>query len=206
MSIIGSFANKVFKVSSNHLYTFDEFTMNSELKIDEQEVDGSKPSTYIKGPGLDKVSLNISLIKQKNIDVRSEIDEWKKIKDSKVPYHLIIGNRNLATYKFLLTNVDVSETKIGVSGDYLKAKVQLQFSEYVRAGKKEENTTTSSSSNNTTKSSTKSTSKKSTAGTTKSSKKSKKRKNKNASKSKSKNKTSKSDNSKIEALEKELYG
>ncbi|WP_195940963.1 phage tail protein [Romboutsia sp. 1001713B170131_170501_G6] len=206
MSIIGSFANKVFKVSSNHLYTFDEFTMNSELKIDEQEVDGSKPSTYIKGPGLDKVSLNVSLIKQKNIDVRNEIDEWKKIKDSKIPYHLIIGNRNLATYKFLLTNVDVSETKIGVSGEYLKAKVQLQFSEYVRAGKKEENTTTSSSSNDTTKSSTKSTSKKSTAGTTKSSKKSKKRKNKNASKSKSKNKTSKSDNSKIEALEKELYG
>lgn len=206
MSIIGSFANKVFKVSSNHLYTFDEFTMNSELKIDEQEVDGSKPSTYIKGPGLDKVSLNISLIKQKNIDVRNEIDEWKKIKDSKIPYHLIIGNRNLATYKFLLTNVDVSETKIGVYGEYLKAKVQLQFSEYVRAGKKEENTTISSSSDNTTKSSTKSPSKKSTAGTTKSSKKSKKRKNKNASKSKSKNKTSKSDNSKVEALEKELYG
>ena len=206
MSIIGSFANKVFKVSFNHLYTFDELTMNSELKIDEQEVDGNKPSTYIKGPGLDKVSLNVSLIKQKNIDVRNEIDEWKKIKDSKVPYHLIVGNRNLATYKFLLTNVDVSETKIGVSGEYLKAKVQLQFSEYVRAGKKEESTTTSSSSGNSTKNSTNSTSKKSTAGTTKSSKKSKKRKNKNASKSKSKNKTSKSDNSKIEALEKELYG
>lgn len=206
MSIIGSFANKVFKVSSNHLYTFDEFTMNSELKIDEQEVDGNKPSTYIKGPGLDKVSLNVSLIKQKNINVRNEIDEWKKIKDSKVPYHLIIGNRNLATYKFLLTNVDVSEIKIGIAGEYLKAKVQLQFSEYVRAGKKEESTTTATSSGSSTKNSTKSTSKKSTAGTTKSSKKSKKRKNKNASKSKSKNKTSKSDNSKIEALEKELYG
>ena len=62
MSIIGSFANKVFKVSSNHLYTFDEFTMSGELKVDEQEVDNSKPSSYIKGPGLDKVSLNILLI------------------------------------------------------------------------------------------------------------------------------------------------
>ena len=68
MSTIGSFANKVFKVSSNHLYTFDEFTMNGELKVDEQEVDGSKPSSYIKGSGLDKVSLNILLIKQKNIN------------------------------------------------------------------------------------------------------------------------------------------
>lgn len=123
MSTIGSFANKVFKVSSNHLYTFDEFTMNGELKVDEQEVDGSKPSSYIKGSGLDKVSLNILLIKQKNINVRSEINEWFKIMNSKIPHHLIIGNKNISSYKFLLTNIETSDTKIGPDGEFLKSNL-----------------------------------------------------------------------------------
>lgn len=206
MSTIGSFANKVFKVSSNYLYTFDEFTMNGELKIDEQEVDGNKPSTYIKGSGLDKVSFNLMLIKQKSIDVRAEIKDWFKIRDDKTPHNLIIGNSNLSSYKFLLTNVDVSDVKIGAGGKFLKAKVQLQFSEYVRAGKKDDKSSESpgkSTSNKSTSSS--STKSKSNAGTSKSSKSTKKRKNSNASKSKSTSSSSKS-NSKLDALEKELYG
>lgn len=196
MSTIGSFANKVFKVSSNYLYTFDEFTMNGELKIDDQEVDGSKPSTYIKGSGLDKVSFNLMLIKQKSIDVRTEIKDWFKIKDDKTPHNLIIGNSNLSSYKFLLTNVDVSDVKIGAGGEFLKAKVQLQFSEYVRAGKKDDKSSESPGKSTSNKS-------KSNAGTSKSSKSTKKRKNSNASKSTS---SSSKSNSKLDALEKELYG
>lgn len=201
MSIIGSFANKVFKVSSNHLYTFDEFTMSGELKVDEQEVDNSKPSSYIKGPGLDKVSLNILLIKQKNVNVRNEIQDWFKIRDAKTPHHLIIGNKNLSTDKFLLTSVNTSDTKIGPGGEFLKSTLQLQFSEYVRAGKKENNSTSASSSS--------SSSSKSKAGTSKSSKQTKKRSTKSSS-SKSKSSSNKSSsnksNAKLEALEKELYG
>lgn len=201
MSIIGSFANKVFKVSANHLYTFDEFTMSGELKVDEQEVDNSKPSSYIKGPGLDKVSLNILLIKQKNVNVRNEIQDWFKIRDAKTPHHLIIGNKNLSTYKFLLTSVNTSDTKIGPGGEFLKSTLQLQFSEYVRAGKKENNSTSTSVSSST---STSKSSSKSKAGTTKTSKKTKKRSTKTSSKQ-TKNNSSKS-NAKLEALEKELYG
>ncbi len=193
MSTIGSFANKVFKVSSNHLYTFDEFTMSGELKVDEQEVDGSKPSTYIKGPGLDKVSLNILLIKQKNVNVRNEIQDWLKIRDAKTPHHLIIGNKNLSSYKFLLTNVNTSDTEIGPNGEFLKSTVQLQFSEYVRAGKKENSSSKSNSS-------------KSNAGTSKSSKKTKKTKKNSKSKSKKSSTKSNKSNAKLEALEKELYG
>lgn len=205
MSTIGSFANKVFKVSSNTLYTFDEFSRNGDLKIDEQEVDGSKPSTYIKGSGLDKVTLNVLLIKQKSLNVRNEIDEWFKIMNSKVPYHLIIGNKNLSTYKFLLTNVGTSDTKIGPGGEFLKSTLQLQFSEYVRAGKKEDNSTSTGASTSTsTSNSTSKSSSKSKAGTTKTSKQTKKRSTKTSSKQ-TKNDSNKS-NAKLEALEKELYG
>ena len=140
-------------------------------------------------------------IKQKNINVRNEIQDWFKIRDSKTPHHLIVGNKNLSTYKFLLTNVDTSDTKIGPNGEFLKSTLKLQFSEYVRAGKKENNSTSTSVSSST---STSKSSSKSKAGTTKTSKKTKKRSTKTSSKP-TKNNSSKS-NDKLEALEKELYG
>lgn len=196
MAVIGSFANKTFSVSSNHMYTIDEISFNSELKFDEQEVDGSKPSTYIKGAGLDKVGFNLTLKKQKNVNVKNEIDEWIKIKNAKTPYMLILGNRNVTGNKFLLTNVDTTELILGPSGDYLKAKLQLQFLEYIRAGKKEDKEGKESGSNSSSKS-------KKTSETSKESKKKKKRKNKNA---KEASKPSSADNAKVSALEKELYG
>lgn len=185
MPTVGSFASKSFTTSYNHFYTFDELSMNSDLKIEEQEVEGSKPSTYIKGQGLDKIAFSIIIIKQKNIDVKNEIDSWNKIKNAKVPYSLILGNKNMSSNKFILTNVDASEIKISPKGEFLKAKLQLQFSEFVRAGKKKEESSSGS-------------------GTSKTSKTTKKRNS--SKKTSSKSSTSKSDNSKIQALEKELYG
>ena len=188
MPILGSFSNKTFSVSMDKIYTFDELTINSELKFEEQEVEGSKPSTYIKGAGLDKFSFTISLIKQKKINIENEIKDWLKIRDSKTPHYLIIGGKSVSNYKLLLTNIDVNDTTIGVNGEYLKAKIQLQFLEYVRAGKKQDTDQTSSSK---------------PPSTSKNSKKSKKRSNKN-----SKNTTTNTNKSNValEALEKELYG
>ena len=188
MPILGSFSNKTFVVSSNKIYTFDELTINGELKHEEQEVEGNKPSTYIKGPGLDKFSFTIFLIKQKSVNIEKEIEDWFKIRDSKTPSYFIIGGKSVSKNKLLLTNVDVSETKIGVNGEYLKAKIQLQLSEFVRAGKKQDTSTTTSSA----------------PSTSKSSKKSKKRSNKNAKDATSS--SSNSSNAALEVLEKELYG
>jgi phage protein U len=180
---IATFGSKVFTASHNKVYTFNDFTRSGGLNIEEQDVNGKKPSTYIKGIGLEDISFNVQLIEQKKLSVKGEIDSWFKIKDDKKPYLLIIGGKAVNKNKYLLVNVTVQDSSFSTAGKCIKATLQLQFKEYVRAGKNTSSSSGSSSSKNKSKSSSKS---------------SKKRSNKNASNAVAKGKMNK--------LEKEIFG
>ncbi len=130
------FAGKVFSVSPNRIYTFDSLERSGELSIDEQEVDGQKPSTYIKGPTLDKVGFNVVLKNAVNIDIRNEIESWMKIKDAGKPYYIVLGKKIYGNNKYLLTNVNASDQTVMPTGLISKATIRLEFSEYVRQGTK----------------------------------------------------------------------
>lgn len=178
---IASYANKEFNVSSNKIYTFDEFSRSSSLNVEEQEVEGEKPSSYIKGSALEEISFKIPFIAQSTVNITKEIDEWIGIKDAKVPYYLILGNKPVGSNKYLLTSVAESETVFDNNGNRIRSTVQLQFKEFVRYGyKKEEGESTEEKS-------------------------SKKRQNKNASKAVEDGPVSDNDSS-LNALDKEIFG
>lgn len=142
---LGSFSGKVFSVSSSKIYTFDEFSRSSSLSVEEQELDGSKPSSYIKGSGLDEISFNILLIAQKTVDIETEINSWIDIKDAAKPNVLVIGDKLVGKNKFLLVGVSIQESSFDIKGKYKRAKLQLSFKEFVRYGKKEETETSDES-------------------------------------------------------------
>ncbi len=106
---IGSFNSKTFEVTQDKIYTFDDYTRDISLNIEDQEVDGSKPSTYIKGITLEQVSFNVKLIQSNSIDVKTEIDDWKNICEDGVPYMLFIGDKPVSNNKFLLTSVSLTD-------------------------------------------------------------------------------------------------
>ncbi|NFO15170.1 hypothetical protein FDB34_13380 [Clostridium botulinum] len=180
---LGGFAGKLFEVSQNKIYTFDEDSNEIAVNIEEQEVDGSKPSTYIKGMALETVSFNIILRQSSSIDVETEIDDWKKICASMSACYLFLGNNTVSSYPFLLIGINFSDKKYLGSGKLVQCTMKLTFKEYVRAGvKKEEGTTTSS--------------KKKESKSNKASKK----------KGSSTSTMSSSDTAKVEALENEIFG
>lgn len=183
---IGSFGSKKFEVSYNKVYTLEDLSMNFKLNVEDQDIEGKKPSTYIKGFGLDDFSFSINIFKQKRVSIENEINDWRKILNAKVPYSLIINGKPICSNKVLLTGVGV-DSIILTSNSMIKAKLKLDFKEFVRWGKKEE---TSSVGAKTSSSSSKST---------------KKRTNKNASAAVSSKSSSKNSNAKIAALEKEIY-
>jgi len=135
---IACFGDMIFNVSLNKIYSLKELAITSGLNIEEQEVEGQKPSTYIKGSQLDEVNFTVPLIAQQSINIKSEIDKWKKIKETATPYMLLLANKAVSQNKFLLVNVSVQDVVLDVSGDYQKANIQLQFKEFARYGKKEE--------------------------------------------------------------------
>lgn len=148
---IASFASKIFSVSSKKIYTFTDFSHNSDLRIEEQEVEGQKPSTYIKGSGLDDINLTVPLIFQDSINVDDEVKDWCNLKDNSIPYMLIIGTTPVGNNKFLLVKVSESETTFDNNGKRLKTKLTLQFQEFVRYGSSSDNPETSAESKSTQK-------------------------------------------------------
>lgn len=173
---IASFASKTFTVSANKVYTFDGYSRSASLNVEEQEVEGEKPSSYIKGSGLEEISFSIPFVGQSKIDISTEIDDWINILNSATPYPFIIGNRLIGRNKYLLVSVSESESKFNNEGGYFKSNIQLHFKEFVRYGAKKDNAETSTES-----------------------KKTKKRDNPNAT-------DSVSQGPQVNALEKELFG
>jgi hypothetical protein len=129
---IAQFGNKTFNVSGNNIYTFDGFTKSSSVSTESQEVSGGKPSTHIKGDNLDTLGFNISLNNRFGIDVRAEIEEWEKIKNSHQAQMFILGGKSISKNKYMLKSVDILETVIDNKGNMRSAKLTLSFEEYVR--------------------------------------------------------------------------
>lgn len=137
---LGGFSGKLFEVSSNKVYTFDDYGKSFTLNTESQEVDGDKPSTYIKGKGLQNPSISIKLRQTQNVNVETEVEDWGKICEAGTPYMLFLGNNPVAANKFLLMKVDISDTNY-FGGKLIKATLKLDFEEYVRAGVKKESGT-----------------------------------------------------------------
>lgn len=148
---LGGFAGKLFEVSSNKIYTFFDDTNDLSLNVEDQEVDGDKPSTYIKGKNLEDVSFNIDLKQSKNIDVETEVKEWREIYELMSPCMLFLGNNPVSENKFLLRQMNVSNKLYSSSGWLIKATLKLTFKEYVRAGVKKEEGTSKSTKKKSTK-------------------------------------------------------
>lgn len=134
--LIGYWGGFIFEVSSSRVYTFDGFGRKSSILVDEQELDGKKPSTYIKGEALEEISITVKLKSDLGIDVKSEIDKFKTALYNKNPQTFIIGNQPLSQNKWLLLSVNESETILDNGGNYISAILALSFKEYVRGGSK----------------------------------------------------------------------
>lgn len=142
---IGAFGNKAFEVNMKRIYTFDELNASESLSIEQQETEGGKPATYIKGKGAMSISFNIMLING-YCDVESEINWWFSKMRSETPEYLTLGNKTFGTNKMLLNSVSVNAVTISPTGVYLKAMLGLSFSEWTKVGYKKEDSSSGSGS------------------------------------------------------------
>lgn len=134
---IAVFSSKVFQVELNKIYTFGDLKYSSSLETEKQDSEGSKPSTYLKGPGLDSFSIKMMLDSTFGINPRAEWEEWQDIMNAGIAYAFILGSKPLGPNKWLLVKVDPDNFITDNSGNILSLELSLQFDEYVRPGSKE---------------------------------------------------------------------
>ncbi len=138
---IAAFGYKVFQVSASKVYTFSDFALSSTLETESQEVEGAKPSTYIKGPGLETISFKVVADASLGVDPEYEMNDWRAIKDLGQAFPFSIGGRPLSNNLWLLKSVSINNTVINGAGKILRATIDLSFEEFVRIGAKKEKET-----------------------------------------------------------------
>lgn len=143
---VAIFSKKTFQVSSSRIYTLNDFSLNSSLNTESQDVAGKKPSTYVKGGALESMSFNIPVGISLGINARLEYESWKSIMEASRAYPFILGGRPVGINKWLLKSVALSNTKIDSKGCILSAVIDVEFEEYVRPGSSKESGTSNGTS------------------------------------------------------------
>lgn len=133
--MIGSFGKKKFVVDSNKQITFQDLSRSSTLNTESVENKKKRPKTNIKNIGLDTFSITIKL-RNHNVNVMNEINDWRKIKNAKKPYYFLLGRKKFGSYKYLLKQVDDSDYNVGKDGVVLGATIKLSFEECYNLKKK----------------------------------------------------------------------
>ncbi len=144
---IATFGTKQFVVSKNKIYTIDGISFSQAINVETQEVEGRKPSSFIKGIGLIPLSFSV-MLDARFVDVKAEIDWWDNKLLSLKPEVFTLGGKVISKNKFLLKSVSKSELQMGKNGLYLKAKLDLQFEEYSFSGTKKSTKSKKSKSKN----------------------------------------------------------
>jgi phage protein U len=130
---IASFGSKEFSVSLNKIYPFGDFALSGSINKESQEREGQKPATYIKGLGLESLSISIPLIAQKSVDIRKELGAWQAMRDARVPYYFVLAGKPVIPNKLLLESVEMSDPLIDVQGNMQRANIQLKFEEFAQS-------------------------------------------------------------------------
>ncbi len=131
---IATFNNMTFQVSSQKIYTLGDFSLSCSLETESQDVAGKKPSTYVKGAGLGKVSFNVPLKVAFGMDVRVEYGKWKALVEAGKPYPFTLGGVPLGQNKWLIKSAALDNTVVNDKGIIISGMLALEFEEYVRAG------------------------------------------------------------------------
>jgi|GEM_PF-1214700 hypothetical protein len=135
---IAVFGSKVFEITDSKIYTMDGLQYGTTLETEKQDAEGKKPSTYNKGPGLNSFSFTLKLDVTQGVNPRREMESWEQIKDASVAYPFILGRSPLGLgNKWLLVDIQASNSVIDNQGNMLKVDLQMKFDEYVRPGSAE---------------------------------------------------------------------
>lgn len=128
---IGSYGRRVFSTSDSRILTFRDFTYTTAARYADHEIIGSKPKTEYLGPGLDGVTFTITLRADMSIDVRRELEAWRKMAGNGSAERLIIGKKRLGRGRWCLTECSEAWYIITNRGGIMSASLDVKMREYV---------------------------------------------------------------------------
>ena len=122
--------NLIFTVSDDYVLTFDGMTRDVSSRWATHETPGVKPRAEFLGPGLQSVSLPITLSASLGVKPRLMLDVVEQMVETGDSEYLILGYRPVGKNRFRVTASSETWDVIYNQGELARAKLTLTLEEY----------------------------------------------------------------------------
>lgn len=120
----------VFETSDNYVLTFDGMTRDLSSRWATHETPGVKPRAEFLGPGLQTVSLPITLSSNLGVKPRQMLERVEQMVETGDTEYLILGYRPVGKNRFRVTASSETWDVIYNRGELARAKLTLTLEEY----------------------------------------------------------------------------
>ena len=129
--MVGTFGTKiVFEVSDERAFTFSSLSREVSSRWTEHTVIGEKPKAEYLGPGLQAVSMEITLSAALGVKPREMLETIENMVESGAVEYLVIGSKPVGKNPFRLLSASEAWNKVYSRGELAKAKLSLSLGEY----------------------------------------------------------------------------
>ena len=120
----------VFETSDNYVLTFSGMTRDLSGRWATHETPGVKPRAEFLGPGLQSVSLPITLSSNLGVKPREMLERVEQMVETGDTEYLILGYRPVGKNRFRVTASSETWDVIYNRGELARAKLTLTLEEY----------------------------------------------------------------------------
>lgn len=128
MAYTAKWKSKGFLISPNKVVPFENLKTSFALKTDTNSDTSGTPSTNTLGRELQEITFETMYSRALGTDPRAQIEDWNaNIGGIDTLY---IKGKPFGADKLQLIKVDVTETKLSATGEFLSVRLALTFKEY----------------------------------------------------------------------------
>lgn len=120
----------IFEASTKKVLTFNKMTQNIKGRWAVQEPILEKPYPEFLGPGQRTITLPIYLSSTHGVSPRKTMEQIEKAVEEGTPYPLVIGNRKVGSYQWVITELSETWGEIMKDGILVCASLTLNLAEY----------------------------------------------------------------------------
>lgn len=131
MAEVGTMGDIQFTVSSRKVYTFSDYGRSSEPRIATHEIIGKKPILEFINPGLEEVSMTITLSAAFGVNPYEEVEKLRRMRDTGEVFNVFIGGKPLSQNQWMLVSMPEKVNAWDGRGNMLSLTVTVTLREYV---------------------------------------------------------------------------
>lgn len=132
MAVIGNLGALItFEVSSEKVFTFNNYKRSTSGKWVQHDIIGKRPKLEFLGEDAGEVTFEIKLIASPYIKPWDVLKKIRKSINTGTPHQLVVGGNKVGAGKWVITNCSEEWDAVVLDGKLASAKANITIKEYL---------------------------------------------------------------------------